>query len=265
MRVRIRFSKTGPIRYVGHLDFMRTFQKAVKKSGLAAVYSAGFNPHMLISFAAPLGVGEETTGDYADVDFAYRDPAELTEHEAYRLTHMELDQDTLPNPPYSEEMTAILSAAMPPGVTVNDTVRVGLTKDSKAMALVRNASWELILSDEAAAQLPAEELQNGLEAFMARESIIVRKKTKKSEKDVDIRPLIGKLALKEAEEDGSRKLVVCITCATGSMENLKPVVILQAVSEQLELAHSLAEGVLIRRTEIYDEEMRPLSALGTRI
>ena len=60
MKLRIRFTKEGPVRFVGHLDFMRFMQRVLKKSGLDVVYTGGFNPHMILSFAAPLGVGEET-------------------------------------------------------------------------------------------------------------------------------------------------------------------------------------------------------------
>ena len=67
MRVRIRFEKTGIMRYVGHLDLMRFFQKAVKRSGLPIRYSEGFNPHQIMSFASPLGVGITSDGEYMDL------------------------------------------------------------------------------------------------------------------------------------------------------------------------------------------------------
>ena len=62
MRVRVKFEKTGIMRYVGHLDLMRFFQKAVKRANLPIRYSEGFNPHQIMSFAAPLGVGLTSTG-----------------------------------------------------------------------------------------------------------------------------------------------------------------------------------------------------------
>ena len=85
MKLRIRFTKEGPVRFVGHLDFMRFMQRVLKKSGLDVVYTGGFNPHMILSFAAPLGVGEETIGDYADVEVAYRDPFPLNPNEIYMM------------------------------------------------------------------------------------------------------------------------------------------------------------------------------------
>ena len=68
MRARVKFAKTGIMRYVGHLDLMRFFQKAVKRSNLPIRYSEGFNPHQIMSFASPLGVGLTSEGEYMDID-----------------------------------------------------------------------------------------------------------------------------------------------------------------------------------------------------
>ena len=59
MKVRIKFSKQGPVKFVGHLDTMRYFQKAIRRAGLPVAFSGGYSPHMIMSFAAPLGVGPQ--------------------------------------------------------------------------------------------------------------------------------------------------------------------------------------------------------------
>ena len=76
MRVRVKFEKTGIMRYVGHLDLMRFFQKAVKRANLPIRYSEGFNPHQIMSFAAPLGVGLTSTGEYMDIDLKQEVPSQ---------------------------------------------------------------------------------------------------------------------------------------------------------------------------------------------
>ena len=68
MKVRIKFAKTGHMKFVGHLDTMRYFQKAIRRSGLPIKYSEGFNPHQIMSFAAPLGVGLSSSGEYMDIE-----------------------------------------------------------------------------------------------------------------------------------------------------------------------------------------------------
>ena len=70
MKVRIKFSKEGPMKFVGHLDTMRYFQKALRRAELPVAFSGGYSPHMIMSFAVPLGVGMESLGDYFDLDMA---------------------------------------------------------------------------------------------------------------------------------------------------------------------------------------------------
>ena len=67
MKIRIKFSKTGAMRYVGHLDTMHYFQKAFRRTGLKIAFSKGFSPHMLLTFASPLSIGMTTSGDYLDI------------------------------------------------------------------------------------------------------------------------------------------------------------------------------------------------------
>ena len=51
------FEKGEALRHIGHLDLMRTMQRALRRSNLPIKYSNGFNPHIRLSFAAPLSVG----------------------------------------------------------------------------------------------------------------------------------------------------------------------------------------------------------------
>ena len=68
MKIRVKFRKFGPIRYIGHLDVMRYFQKAIRRAEIDVAYTAGFSPHQIMSFAAPLGVGLESNGEYMDIE-----------------------------------------------------------------------------------------------------------------------------------------------------------------------------------------------------
>ena len=67
MKIRIKFSKQGNLRFVGHLDMMRYFQKANRRAELPIAYSEGFSPHQIMSFAAPLGMGLEGLAEYFDI------------------------------------------------------------------------------------------------------------------------------------------------------------------------------------------------------
>ena len=68
MKVRVKFRKYGPVRFIGHLDVMRFFQKCIRRAELDIAYSQGFSPHQIMSFAAPLGVGLTSDGEYMDIE-----------------------------------------------------------------------------------------------------------------------------------------------------------------------------------------------------
>lgn len=67
MIYRVRFSKHGAIRYIGHLDVMRYFQKLLRRAEIDVSYTNGFSPHAITTFAQPLGVGIESDGEYMDI------------------------------------------------------------------------------------------------------------------------------------------------------------------------------------------------------
>ena len=80
MKVRIKFAKTGHMKFVGHLDTMRYFQKAVRRAGLPIAFSGGYSPHMIMSFAAPLGVGTTSLGEYFDMELTETVPTKEIEN-----------------------------------------------------------------------------------------------------------------------------------------------------------------------------------------
>ena len=56
------------MKFIGHLDIMRYFQKAIRRANIPIAFSGGFSPHMIMSFAAPLGVGVTSSGEYFDME-----------------------------------------------------------------------------------------------------------------------------------------------------------------------------------------------------
>ncbi len=65
--VRIRFSKTGALQYISHLDLQRTFTRLLVRRGVPVWYSEGFSPHPRLVFATPLSVGTESICEFVDV------------------------------------------------------------------------------------------------------------------------------------------------------------------------------------------------------
>ncbi len=64
--VRVRFSKTGSLMYISHLDLARTMQRIITRAGIDIWYSEGFNPQPRLTFAVPLPVGVESNCELLD-------------------------------------------------------------------------------------------------------------------------------------------------------------------------------------------------------
>ena len=68
LKIRIKFSKHGAMKFIGHLDMMRFFQKVLRRAEIDIAFTEGFSPHMVMSFALPLGVGMTSDSEYVDIE-----------------------------------------------------------------------------------------------------------------------------------------------------------------------------------------------------
>ena len=215
MKARVKFSKQGEMRFVGHLDFMRFFQKVIRRAHIEISYSEGLSPHMIMSFASPLGVGVTSSGDYVDIELA----APLSTEEALRR----------------------LNEASADGVCFLDFRQVEEGKAGRAMALVAAADYEVGFRAGLEPAVPGGDWSAGFEAFLAQERIeVVREKKKavkkaakgkKKETDeqlaetVDIRPMIYGASV-QADSAGLR--IIRMRLASGSGANLRPQLVMDA-------------------------------------
>ena len=76
LKARIKWTKTGVLRFIGHLDVQRYFHKAMLRAQLPVSFTKGMSPHQMMSFAAPLGLGMTSEGEYVDVNFDWSYPGE---------------------------------------------------------------------------------------------------------------------------------------------------------------------------------------------
>lgn len=65
-RLRVTYRKAGALRYVGHLDLMRTWERALRRARLPLAYTQGFSPHARLALGAPLAVGFEGERELLD-------------------------------------------------------------------------------------------------------------------------------------------------------------------------------------------------------
>lgn len=192
MKLRIRFSKFGPVKFVGHLDMMRFFQKAIKASGLPVKYTEGFSPHQVLSFAAPLGVGTQSESEYCDL--------ELTEEENIASYFEPLNEQMC------EGLTVRGFYVLPP-------------KAKNAMASVQGASYRIEFKDDEV----KEKLAAAVERFGESEEVLYEKETKTGKKTRNLKEAVYEIK----EEDG----VLKFTCDASSGGNLKPAALLQGLFE----------------------------------
>ncbi len=66
LNIRLAYRKIGRARFLSHLDTMRVFQRVLTRTGLPLRYTEGFNPHIVLSIALPLGVGMESVTERLD-------------------------------------------------------------------------------------------------------------------------------------------------------------------------------------------------------
>lgn len=260
MKVRVKFSKYGNMKFIGHLDVMRYFQKAIRRAGIDIAYTEGLSPHMIMSFASPLGVGLTSDAEYMDIE--------------------------LHTPIASREAIAALNRVGVEGIEVTGFYEIPDGKANKAMTLVAAADYtvrfrEGFEPDKLMCGKQADETgtlrtdpMSLIDAFYAQEKIIVWKKTKKSEKEVDIRPLIYEMRWisddQAAEASPFVSGAVFLKLASGSVANLKPELVMDAFLEKNGI-EPRPFAYEINRCELYadlgkeDRSLVPLKDLGVEI
>jgi len=193
MKLRIKFSKHGSMKFIGHLDIMRYFQKAIRRAEIDVVYTEGFSPHQKMSFAAPLGLGLYSNGEYFDVEVG-------------SITT-------------TEDVLNKLNAVMNDEIEVRSVVILP-DNAKKAMSMVGAADYTVSPVNN---EYDFKKAIDSLNDFYGQSEIVVLKKTKKSEKEVDIKPLIMSLC---ADEN-----CISMRVSQGSENNLKPELVVSKLYE----------------------------------
>lgn len=231
MKLRIKFKKYGPVRFIGHLDVMRFFQKAIRRAGIDVTYSTGFSPHQVMSFAAPLGVGLTSNGEYMDI----------------QVNSLPASRDGLSA---CQVLVEQLNSASVKGLDVV-SARVLPETAGNAMASVAAASYTVrfregrepqLLKDASDTSFDRKSMHDAVKAFLERDEILISKETKKRTREVNIRPGIYELTWKE---DAFYMLV-----DASSAGNIKPVQVIAALLA--DCGETLRENaLLITREDVF--------------
>lgn len=196
MKARIKFRKYGALRFIGHLDVMRFFQKVMRRAEIPIAFTGGYSPHMIMSFASPLGIGLSSDGEYFDIE--------------------------LIEPVESEDAVRRMNEACVEGIEVVSIRQIAEEKKMTGMTILAGADYLVSIKEEA---LP-DGWQDQFRIFMEQSEIRIVKQTKRSEKEVDIRSMIWKWEIR-----GDK---IYLQVASGSAQNLKPDLVMEAFVRFLE-------------------------------
>src|SRR5512146_2790169 len=140
MRARITFTKSGPLRYIGHLDLQTLWERAARRAGLPLAYSHGFHPQPKINFASALPLGYSSRAEVVD---------------------MRLQEDVEP-----VELQRRLTAAMPDGIAVLEVRAVDEAEPALQMQ-VTAAEYEVALPENHS----ADELRQGVSRLLGADAL----------------------------------------------------------------------------------------------
>lgn len=247
MILRIKFNKHGAIRFIGHLDVMRFFQKAIRRAEIDVAYTKGFSPHQIMSFAQPLSVGHESNGEYMDIEV-----------------------NSIKS---CEDIKERLNAASVPGIQVL-SVKVLPDNAGNAMASVAAALYTVYFrAGREPDFLASKNMHTALDELLAKDEIIITKEGKGGLREVNIKPGMYDIKWIEGPENTENENISSIGHFTmlvdaSSSGNIKPVQIIGALlKENGELLRENA--LLVTREDTYtnidadnSQRLVPLDDIG---
>lgn len=215
---RLLFEKTGDAVYISHLDLMRIFQRAFRRADIMIWHSQGFSPRAYVSIAMPLSVGASSRCEI--LDFEVEDGS--------------VDLATLPEK---------LNRTMPEGVRVRKAYESDRKiKHLKYLQAAVRLEYDNGVPEGAEAEIAA---------LFAGEHVIVHKRTKRGETDLDIRPLITRLELRRVSEQELE-----LECVVTAMDPaLNPQLLATAI--EIHLPAMKPDFSVVHRVEVFDAEMQP--------
>ena len=177
MRIRVKFSKTEPMRFTSHLDLYRAWERLLRRAGVQLVFSQGYNPRPKLQLAAPLPLGITSRAEIIDF-WLMVGPDDLG------------------------MMTSELINSQPPGIEIISVEYV----DPSAPPLqkkVAAAQYEITLLD----QIP--QIDQTIDSILNSETLIRQRRGK----TYDLRPLILDLMVKNK---GSELIQMRLNAQEGS-------------------------------------------------
>jgi radical SAM-linked protein len=196
------FQKTETVRWLGHLDILRTFERAIRRAELPIAFSTGFNPRERLTFASALSTG--VTGG--------AEPANL-----------ELTAEVPP-----DQIVTSLNAALPPAIQIGSCEEVPDAGSRDLLNAFDRADFEVICSYPPETDRAA--ISDAITALIASPQILVTREKEGRSKSIDIRPLIYQLGL-ESDDPAPDRVLLKMRLAVGEGGNARPSDVVNAIAE----------------------------------
>ena len=219
MRYLIKFTKEPNIKFISHLDVLRTIQRNIRRADLPIEYSQGFNPHMATSIAQPLSVGVYSSGEYMDM-----------------VLTREMNE---------EEIIKRLNETAPSGIKYISALAIpyveGQKKVPQAMAMIDAARYIIKIK-----YTQIDNVETEMNKLLEKNKWNTIKKIKKGSKEVDIKTFIKEFSFWIKDE----YLVINTLISTGSREHLSAELLVRYIQENTTNA-DLDAFVDTKREEMY--------------
>ncbi|TWH48225.1 TIGR03936 family radical SAM-associated protein [Sporomusa sp. KB1] len=220
-KLRLKITKGNPIRFVSHLDFAGTIERAVRRAKLPAAYSEGFNPHMKLAFASALAVGVTSEAEYLDL--------ELTE--AIDIALLE----------------ARLKPQLPAGIELKAAKYV--EQHSKAlMAVVNLAAYEIIGSLTPGKVWDA--VETSIDNFNREVEVIYVKQSPKGRREIDIKEYLTEPVVVKPLPAKQPNLILNLAIKITPGGSVKPVEVLTVLTDNYGLPVD-KDAALINRIGLF--------------
>lgn len=211
---RLRFVKLNNLRYLSHLNLMKTMERAIRRAGLPLAFSEGFHPHPKVSYGPALAVGIESTSEYMDLE--------------------------LQTGPEAGSILESLNPALPEGLKIYEAQR--LTPGTKSLnALINKASYQILLQAHLDSRA---ELRRDCDLILQAGELSVTRTGKEGQKTVNIRPWLHNLTMEEKSGD---LMEIHLVGEVGNQGNLRPEEILARLTRPVIV-------LAITRTGLWYEE-----------
>ncbi len=235
-RIRFSFARKKPLAYISHLDIMRLFLRALRRSALPVAYSQGYNPHPRLTLALPLPLGVTAAEELGEIVFA-----------------------EVVGP---EKFINILSLQLPGALELLHAVSADPEQPALA-AKVCAARYRVYFSRGSDVTGNEKLLEQALEYLMAKEEIILEKKSKKKKTiNINVRPYIYEAVIIKKED---KPLELRLLLKAGSSGGVSPFFVIEQLTSVIGSALFNDHDWHVHREKLYADHNGTLQPLSERM